>query len=161
MTASTLEPRLVEHRLFRDLATQYLTFLSQIARPARFEAGSLVFRQGESANHFYLIDQGQVSVEIPSPHAGAVSIQTLGPGEVLGWSWLFPPYRWHFDGRALKQTEALVLDGIRVRERCEEDPKLGYELMKRFSAIIHHRMQAARLQIIDLYGPAAEEGETQ
>ena len=82
-----------------------------------------------------------------------MTIQTLGPGEVLGWSWLFPPYRWYFDGRALKQTQALVLDAIRVREKCEEDPKLGYELMKRSSAIIHHRMQAARLQIIDLYGP--------
>ena len=159
MAAKNLEPRLAEHPLFRGLPTPYLELLSHIARPARFEPGHLIFRQGESANRCYLIDDGQVSVEIPSPHEGAVIVQTLGPGEVLGWSWLFPPYRWHFDGRALKQTHAIELDADRVREKCEEDPRLGYELMKRFSAIIHHRMQAARLQIIDLYGPATEEGK--
>lgn len=154
MTAKTLEPRLAEHPLFRDLPPRYLELLSQCAHPARFEARSLIFRQGASADHFYLIDDGQVSVEIPS-HEGALTIQTLGPGEVLGWSWLFPPYRWHFDARALRRTQALMLNAIRVREKCEDDSKLGYELMKRFSSIIHHRMQAARLQIMDLYGPTS------
>lgn len=155
MTANTLEPRLAEHPLFRDLPRRYLELLSKCAHTARFEARSLIFRQGESAEHFYLIDDGQVSIEIPSPHQAALTVQTLGPGEVLGWSWLFPPYRWHFDARALRETQALMLDAMRVRAKCEEDPKLGYELMKRFSAIIHHRMQAARLQIMDLYGPAS------
>jgi CRP-like cAMP-binding protein len=154
VTDEPLETRLAEHRLFRDLSPHYLGFLGQCARPARFEARSLIFRQGTSAGHFYLIADGQVSIEIPS-HEGALTIQTLGPDDVLGWSWLFPPYQWHFDARALRRTQALMLNAIRVREKCEDDPKLGYELMKRFSAIIHHRMQAARLQIMDLYGPAS------
>ena len=94
-----------------------------------------------------------MSLEIASPYAGPLTIQTLGKGELLGCSWLFPPYRWHFDARALEPTDAVAVDGGYVRSQCEAKPALGYELMKRFAHVMHQRMQAARLQIIDLYGP--------
>ncbi|MDH3719745.1 MAG: Crp/Fnr family transcriptional regulator, partial [Planctomycetota bacterium] len=74
---------------------------------------------------------------------------------VLGWSWLFPPYIWYFDARAMIRTRAVAVDGLCLRAKCDEDPKLGYELMKRFSAILNSRLQAARLQILDIYGPTA------
>ena len=147
-----LEAELVQHRLFCDLHPDYIKLLAGCASNVRFNARELIFRQGESADRFYVIRDGKVSVEIISPHEGPVTIQTLSEGEVLGWSWLFPPYKWHFDARALELTTAVAIDGACLRAKCDQDPKLGYELMKRFSAIMHERMQAARLQIMDLYG---------
>lgn len=155
MKTETLEPYLAEHPLFRDLSPAYVTLLSGCASNVRFAAGERIFRQGENADRCYLIRHGKVSVEICSPTDGPVTVQTLGPGEVLGWSWLFPPYRWHFDARATESSTAIALDGKCLRGKCDKDPKLGYELMKRLSALIHARMQAARLQIMDIYGPTA------
>ncbi len=155
MQTQTLEPYLVEHPLFRDLGSDYVTLLSECASNVRFAEGERIFRHGGPADRCSLIRHGMVSVEIWSPTKGAVTIQTVGPGEVLGWSWLFPPHLWHFDARALELTRALALDGKCLRGKCDQDPKLGYELMKRFSALIHARMQAARLQIMDIYGPTS------
>lgn len=153
MGTRTLEPYLAEHLLFRDLNSDYVALLSECAFNVRFAEGEKIFRQGESADRCYLIRHGMVSLEIWAPTQGPLTIQTLGPGEVLGWSWLFPPYKWHFDARAMELTRAVALDGKCLRGKCDQDTKLGYELMKRFSAVIHARMQAARLQIMDIYGP--------
>lgn len=155
METKTLEPYLISHPLFRDLDQDYVKLLTQCASNVRFEANKFIFRQGEPADRFYLIREGTVSLEIPSLHDGPLTIQTIGKGEVLGWSWLFPPYQWYFDARAQRETRAVAMDGRCLRRKCDEDPALGYDLMKRFSAIMHERMQAARLQIIDLYGPTA------
>ena len=155
MKTGTLEPLLAEHALFRDLSSDYVALLSGCASNVRFAEEERIFRQGEPADRCYLIRNGMVSVEIYSPTTGPVTIQTLGPGEVLGLSWLFPPYKWHFDSRAKEPTRAIALDGKCLRGKCDDDPRLGYELMKRFSALIHARMQAARLQIMDIYGPTA------
>jgi len=151
----TLESYLAEHPLFRDLSPDYVTLLSECAFNVRFAEGERIFRQGESADRCYLIRHGMVSLEIWSPTEGPLTIQTLGPGEVLGWSWLFPPYKWHFDARAIEPTRAVALDGACVRGKCDQEPKLGYELMKRVSTLLYGRMQAARLQITDIYGPTS------
>jgi CRP-like cAMP-binding protein len=150
---NTLELILAEHPLFRDLGSAYVKLLSECAANVRFDAGKTIFRHGEPADRFYLIRDGRISVEIASPSDGALTIQTLEAGEVLGWSWLFPPYTWYFDARALTTTKALALDCRCLRAKCDADPALGYELMKRFSAILHARLQATRLQIMDIYGP--------
>ncbi|MDJ0945270.1 MAG: cyclic nucleotide-binding domain-containing protein [Kiloniellales bacterium] len=155
MGTRTLEPYLAEHPLFRDLNSDYVALLSECAFNVRFAEGERIFRHGEPADRFFLIRHGIVSLEIWSPTQGPLTIQTLGPGEVLGWSWLFPPYKWHFDARATEPTRAVALDGKCLRGKCDQDPKLGYEMMKRFSALIHARMQAARLQIMDIYGPTS------
>ena len=154
METVALGSLLMNFSLFRDLDQDYMKLLSECASNVRFVAGEMIFRQGGSADQCYLIRHGRVSVEICSPK-GPVIIQTLGEGEVLGWSWLFPPYKWHFDARALELTRAIALDGVCLRGKCDQDPKLGYELMKRFSAIMHERMHAARLQIMDVYGPTS------
>jgi CRP-like cAMP-binding protein len=149
----TLEMFLEEHPLLRGLNERYPGLLAGYASGVRFRPRELIFRQGDPAEHFYLIRDGRVSVELQSPYKGTQIIQTLGAGEVLGCSWLFPPYQWYFDARSIENTSAIRIDGATLRRKCDQDPALGYTLMKRFSAIMHERMQTARLQLPDLYGP--------
>jgi len=148
----TLERILSEHPFFKGLEEPYLQLLVGCASNVRFNAGEVVFREGEEANRFYLIRQGKVAVEMFAPSRGPIILQTLGEGEVLGWSWLVAPYRWRFDGRAVELTRAIALDGECLRGKCEEDHDLGYELMKRVSLVMEKLVQATRLQLADVYG---------
>ena len=148
----TLERILSEHPFFKGLEEPYLQLLVGCASNVRFDAGEVIFREGEEANKFYLIRQGKVAVEMFAPSRGPIILQTLGEGEVLGWSWLVAPYRWRFDGRAVELTRAIALDGECLRGKCEEDHDLGYELMKRVSLVMEKLVQATRLQLADVYG---------
>ena len=148
----TLERILSEHPFFKGLEEPYLQLLVGCASNVRFNAGEVVFREGEQANQFYLIRQGKVAVETFAPGRGPIIMQTLGEGEVLGWSWLIAPYRWRFDGRAVELTRAIALDGECLRGKCEEDHNLGYELMKRVSHVMEKLVEATRLQLVDVYG---------
>jgi CRP-like cAMP-binding protein len=148
----TLERILAEHPFFKGLEEPYLQLLVGCASNVRFNAGEVVFREGEEANRFYLIRQGKVAVEMFAPSRGPIILQTLGEGEVLGWSWLVAPYRWRFDGRAVELTRAIALDGECLRGKCEEDHDLGYELMKRVSLVMEKLVQATRMQLADVYG---------
>ncbi len=147
----TLEPLLAEHPFFRDLTPGDLQLITGCAKNARFEAGQLIIREGEDADQFYLIRQGKLSLEVFTPR-GPTQIQTIGAGDVLGWSWLIPPYKWRFDARAIETTRAFALDGKCLRGKCDEDPRLGYELLKRIAAVIAERLHATRLQMLDVYG---------
>lgn len=113
-----------------------------------WQPGEVIFREGEPANRFYVIRQVKVALESGRRDAAPVLIQHVGAGDVLGWSWLFPPYYWHFDARAVEPTSAIFFYGTRLREKSEESPDLGYELMKRMVAIIIHRFQATRQQLL-------------
>lgn len=148
----TLERILAEHPFFKGLEEPYLQLLVGCASNVRFNAGEVIFREGEQANKFYLIRQGKVAVEMFAPSRGPIILQTLGEGEVLGWSWLVSPYKWRFDGRAVELTRAIALDGECLRGKCEEDHDLGYELMKRVSLVMEKLVQATRLQLADVYG---------
>ena len=148
----TLERILGEHPLLRGCAPQYIQLLAGCASNVRFDAGEIIFRQGEEANVFYLIRHGRVALEIPDSARGPIIIQTLMEGDVLGWSWAVTPYRWHFDARAVELTRAIALDGKCLREKCEVDHHLGYEVMRRVTHIVEHRLQATRLQLLDVYG---------
>jgi CRP-like cAMP-binding protein len=148
----TLERILSEHPFFKGLEEPYLQLLVGCASNVRFNAGEVVFREGEQANQFYLIRQGKVAVETFAPSRGPIIVQTLGEGEVVGWSWLVAPYRWRFDGRAVELTRAIALDGECLRGKCEEDHNLGYELMKRVSHVMEKLVEATRLQLLDVYG---------
>ncbi len=151
----TLQPILAAHPFFKDLKPEHLQVLVGCASNARFDAGQYIFKEGEEAKTFYLIRHGKVALEMDVPARGAVTVQTIAEGDVLGWGWLFPPYRWHFDARATELTRAIALDGECLRDKCEEDSALGYELVKRFAQIIERRLQATRLQLMDVYGNAA------
>ena len=145
---TSLEPILREHPFFHGMPEPYLTLLTGCAKNIRVEAGKFLFREKEEAKSFYLIREGRIQLEVASPKLGAMTIQTIGPGEVLGWSWLFPPYQWHFDARIVEPVRALALDGKCLRGKCETDPALGYDLMKRFASLLIQRLQATRLQLV-------------
>jgi CRP-like cAMP-binding protein len=149
----TLERLLAEHPFFKGMEERHLQLLAGCGSNVRFEAGQYLFRQGESANHFYLLRRGKVAIEIHAQQQGAVILQTVGEGDVVGWSWLVPPHRWMFDGRAVEPTRAVALDGACLRRKCDEDHDLGYALLKRFSRVIAERLEAARLQLINIHGP--------
>jgi len=151
----TLEPILAEHPFLKGLKQEHLELLTGCASNIRFDAGAFVFRQGQEANHFYILRDGKVAVELFAPQKGAVAIDTYGEGDVLGWSWLIPPYHWRFDARAIEPTRAIALDAKCMRTKCENDHDLGYELMKRFAKIIEQRLDATRWQLLDVYGVRA------
>ena len=148
----TLEHILGEQPFFKGLDLPYLNLIAGCSSNTVFRPEEFIFYAGEEANTFYIIRYGRVAIQACAPERGIVIIQSIGPGEALGWSWLFPPHRWRFDARALELTRAIALDGECLRKKCEEDPKLGYELMKRFAVIISKRLQATLVQLLDMYG---------
>jgi len=147
----TLEPILAKHPFLKGLDPRHLKILVGCASNVRFNAGQFLFHEGEEANEFYMIREGKVAVQIQGAERGPITVQTIGEGDVLGWSWLIPPYRWRFDAKALELTRAIALDGKCLRTKSEEDHDLGYELLKRFAGIIVERLEAARLQLLDVY----------
>lgn len=147
----TLERIIAEHPFFEGLGAQYIELLVGCAANVRFDAGFYIFKEGQEANEFYLIRHGRVSLEIFAPQRKPTIVETLGEGEILGWSWLLPPYHWKFHARAVEQTRAIALDGRCLRTKCEANHDLGYELLKRFAKIIERRLEATRLQLMDVY----------
>jgi CRP/FNR family cyclic AMP-dependent transcriptional regulator len=147
----TLEPILAKHPFLKRLKPEHLKILVGCASNVRFNAGQFLFREGEEANEFYMIREGKVAIQIHGAERGPITVQTIGEGEVLGWSWLIPPYYWRFDAQALELTRAITLDGKCLRTKSEEDREFGYQLLKRFAGIAVERLEAARLQLLDVY----------
>lgn len=152
---TTLEPILSAHPFLQGLDQPVLALIVGCASNVHFDAGQYLFREGEEASEFYVIREGLVSVEIHVPERGSVTLQTVAAGGIVGWSWVFPPYRWHSDARAVEPTRAIALDGACLRRKCDETPRMGYELMKRFARVLDESLQASRLQLLDLYGHTA------
>jgi CRP-like cAMP-binding protein len=125
------------------------------ASNVRFAEGAYLIREGEIANKFFLIRSGRVALEIDVSGRGGLRIQTVGPGEVLGWSWLISPYRWHFNGVAVMDTRVIALDAECLRNKCENDKHFGYEMLKRLAVVMEKRLEATRIQLLDLYGTTA------
>ncbi|HEX3034472.1 MAG TPA: cyclic nucleotide-binding domain-containing protein [Thermodesulfobacteriota bacterium] len=147
-----IELTLAENPIFKGLDQDYLKLIVKRASDIHFNPGDFILREGEEANQFYIILLGKVALEIAfEPEREPVTIRTLGEGDVLGWSWLFPPYRWRFSAHAVTPTLAIALDGKYLRKKCEEDHDLGYELMKRFARIIEQRLQSVRMQFPNVY----------
>jgi len=150
--------QLGQHPLFAHMPAEALERLSRSAQEVTFEGGRTILAEGERAGTLYLLRQGTVVLSTHAPGKGHLLVQTLGPGEVLGLSWLFPPFRWRFDARALEPVLALALDGLQVRRELDEDPVLGYQLLKRITPVILDRLQQTRVRLLDLYnsGPEAD-----
>ena len=148
----SLEPILASHPFLKGLDSKHLKTLVGCASNVVFQPGEFVFQEGGDADKFYFVRQGKIVIETNSPVKGPIVIHTRQKDEVLGWSWLVPPYKWHFDARALELTRAIALDGKCLRGKCDEDHDLGYELMKRFTIVIAERLEATRLQLLDVYG---------
>ena len=144
-----LATTIAEHRLFKDLAPRYLALLAEVAMFKEFAPDEVIFKEGDPANRFYLILDGEVALESARRDGPSVLLQTIGRDDVLGWSWLFPPYYWHFDARATVPTKAVFFYGTWLRENCERDHDFGYEMMKRMSAVIIERLQATRKKLAE------------
>jgi len=145
------EKTLGAHAFFDGMTPAHLATIVGCAANVRFAAGDLIFREGDPADTFYVLRKGTAAVETEVPGRGRVTIETADAEDVLGWSWLFPPYRAHFDVRALTVVRALALDGACLRAKLDKDPVLGYELMRRFAPVLIQRLEATRLQLLDIY----------
>lgn len=150
----TLEPRLERHRFFAGLTHSDLEFVAGCAMNVRFADGGYLAREGDPADRFFIIRDGKVALELTAPGRGHVTIETVGETGIVGFSWLFGPHQWVFDARAVGAVRAIAMDGACLRGKCEQDPRLGYDLMQRLANIAVERLQAARLRLLDVYGHA-------
>jgi len=150
----TLERIIADHAFFAGLESYYTNLLTGCASNVRFDSGTYIFREGEEANAFYLIRSGKVALEIFPPQRKPLMVSTLGEGEILGWSWLLPPYQWKFHAHALEPVRAISLDGKCLRTKCEQNHDLGYEILKRFAQIMGQRLEATCFQLLDIYADA-------
>ncbi len=156
MPMRSIEQVLTEMPTFAGLEPEHLARIAGCGENRGFEAGEYLAREGDPADTFYAVRRGRAALEIHPPAGAPLVVETIGDGAVVGWSWLFPPYRWSFDVRALEPIRAVSFDGACLRGKCDADRDLGYALMQRFSGVILERLQATRLQLIDVYGkPAA------
>jgi CRP/FNR family transcriptional regulator, cyclic AMP receptor protein len=143
---------------FSNMAPEHLDIFAGCATEAQFKADQVVFQEGEPANQFYLIESGRVAIEAHQPADGTALVQILGSGEMVGWSWLFPPFAWHFRVRALEPTKAIVFNGAHLLVAAERNRDFGYELMKRVAQVVIHRLQATRKQLLNQQIESALDG---
>lgn len=141
-----------EHPFFAGLSDEALALMAGCATNVHVDAGAYLFRVGEPADHFYVVRRGRVALELHVPGAGQRVLDTVEDGQVLGWSWLVPPYQRFFDARATQPTSVIALDGVCLRGKCDADPALGYALMQRVAQVMYHRLQSTQVRLLDLYG---------
>jgi CRP-like cAMP-binding protein len=147
-----IEAYLPEHPFFAGLAAPTIALLARHATEVRFEPGEYLFREGEPATQFVAVRQGRITIELHTPAGGGAVLDTAHAGDVVGWSWLIPPYRWMFDARSSEETDAVVFDAEALRAACDADPGVGYALTRRIAQVMAHRLQSARVRLLDLYG---------
>ena len=147
----TLEPILAAHPFFKDLKPSSMALVVGCASNVRFDEGTTIFREGEEATRFYVVREGKVALDLLIPGHGPVIVETVEDGEVLGWSWLFPPYLWRFNARVVEPVRAIALDGTCLRNKCEADHDFGYDRMTRFARLMQDRLSALTLQVTDVY----------
>ncbi|OGR60317.1 MAG: hypothetical protein A2X36_07975 [Elusimicrobia bacterium GWA2_69_24] len=152
MNKKDLSSILAAHRFLKDMPKAHLDLLTGCAANIRVEPEDYLFKAGQGADRFYLIRQGRVRIELPSGGKRAVVIQTVSEGELLGWSWLIPPYEWHLSAKAEDAVLAIAFDGNCLRNKMQTDHDLGYEVYRRFSEIMSERLEQAFLQIVGISG---------
>jgi CRP/FNR family cyclic AMP-dependent transcriptional regulator len=146
-----LGTRVALHPVLAGMNRTQLTLLTDCAVARHFNTGQTILREGDFANGFYLIEAGKVALESEASFGESILLQTIGAGDLLGWSWMFPPYVWQFTARPVEPTTALFFYAAILQEYCEKDHSLGYELLKRISAVMVRRLQAAHDQMLSLY----------
>jgi CRP/FNR family transcriptional regulator, cyclic AMP receptor protein len=142
------------HEFFCEFSNDILKLLSECSSMCEIKKERVLFRQGENADKFYVIRKGRISIQIPAIMGPTLEIQDLGKDQVLGWSWLISPYKWNFQAMAEEDSELLQFDGTALLMRCEQEPKFGYELLKKFAGLMSERLNEARQKIMDEWNPA-------
>jgi CRP-like cAMP-binding protein len=148
----TIEQLLAEAKAFNGMSEEHLALIAGCAQNKTFRDGEYLMREGEPADSFYVLRLGRVALEIFVPQRGGVTIETVEQGDLVGWSWLTPPYKVHLDARAVGDAHVVAFDAACLRGKADEDPVLGYELMRRFIPVIVERLQATRVRMLDVYG---------
>jgi CRP/FNR family transcriptional regulator, cyclic AMP receptor protein len=151
----TIEELLAEAPAFEGMSEEHLALIAGCAQNKAFREGEYLMREGDPADNFFVIRHGRVAMEIFVPQRGAMTIETIDDGDLLGWSWLMPPFRCHMDARALGTVHTVVFDAACLRGKSDTDPVLGYGLMRRFIPVIVERLQATRVRLLDVYGHVA------
>ena len=146
-----MQIRVALHPFLAGMNRGQLSLLTDCAMAVSFEKGQLIFRENECANRFYLIESGKVVLESGGSPSSPVIVDAIGAGDLLGWSWMMPPYKWHFTARAVEPTEAIYFAGTILRDYCERDHSLGFELHKRLSAVMMKRLQGARRKMLEMH----------
>ena len=153
MNSQPIMGYLTSHAFFAGLDESYMKILAESAQMHHLAEGEVLFKQGERADKFYVLCDGQIAVQVPAIMGPALEIQSVGNDQLLGWSWLIPPYRWNFQALTEKDSELIEFDGAKILRRCEQDPKFGYELMKHFTALMSERLDAARQRMMQEWNP--------
>jgi len=149
-----------EHPFCKGLEPDHMDLLTSCASNVLFDKGQHLFREGGEANQFYLIREGKVSLEFAVSRRSLLTAETVEAGEILGWSWLVPPYRWRFGARAIEPVRAIAVNGRCLRTKCEKNSNLGYELLKRSIEIVGQNMEGARFRLLDLYSAEVQREES-
>jgi CRP/FNR family transcriptional regulator, cyclic AMP receptor protein len=151
LTMNIIYDALAEQPFFEGYSEHELQNLSQCARRSMFHVGAEIFEEGGRADRFWVIQRGAVRLYVHVPGKGAVPVETLGPQAVLGWSWLFAPYRWNFGAKAVESSQTIEFNAARVRELCDTHPEFGYDLTLRFMKVVVDRLRHTRRRLVDLY----------
>ena len=151
MESKTIEEVIPELAFFKDLDPEHLRLIFGCATKMNFKQGHFLLTQGNNADYFYIISSGRVHIEADAGDKGPVTIESLGSGDILGWSWLIPPYKWRFDALVLEPTSVIAFEGKRLRALCEENKQFGYEMLKRVTHVITHRLLATRMKLMEFY----------
>ncbi|MGD8710548.1 MAG: cyclic nucleotide-binding domain-containing protein [Ectothiorhodospiraceae bacterium] len=153
MSKANIADYLQKHEFFTGLSAGVIDLLAGASREMHLDKDQVLFVQGDRAEHFYLIREGAIAIEIPAIYGPSLEVQHLGGGKILGWSWLIPPYEWTFQARADEPTELLEFDGNAILARCEADPAVGYAVLKRFSNLMSERLEASRRKMMEEWNP--------
>lgn len=153
MTNDDIRQLVADSQFFSGLTSDAIDFLADHAARRELAEGKVLFHHGDEARHFFLLLDGHLSLRIPALEGPSLELQDIGPGQIAGWSWLIPPKRWHFQARARTPIRFLEFDGVAILEHCEEDPRFGYELIRRFSALMSERLQFARQKMMQEWKP--------
>ncbi len=151
-------PQTLSLPFFVGFGKEELDILASHSRIQTWSAGQELIREGQVAAEFFLVLEGKVEVQTHVPGRSPVTLQTLHRGDVLGWSWLTQNGSFAFSGKTLIDTQALVFDGTALLRQCEQHPRLGYLLMRRFALCMSERLRHTRLQLLDLYAPPRTSG---
>ena len=158
MAVENIEKVLREHPFLHGMSPEHLQILMGCASARQFSEGQFLTREGARADFLYLVQAGKAALEIRMPQGGGLRIETVGDGDILGWSCFLPPFRWRLDSRALSPLKTVALDADTVRKKLEEDHEFGYQILRRLTLKIESRFQATRFQLLDVYGSSLEKG---
>jgi CRP/FNR family transcriptional regulator, cyclic AMP receptor protein len=154
MNNQSIDTYLTSHEFFTGFNEVDLKFLCDCSSLEQIEQGQMLFRQGEQADKFYVVRTGRISIQMPAIMGPNIEMQSLGSDQILGWSWLISPFKWSFQALAEETSELIRFDGTAILARCEQNPKFGYEMLKKFAGLMSIRLDAARRKMMDEWNPA-------